>query len=246
MRLRSRVCKYTFSILKGFFSFYGTSLAHGRQTFRSRLKCALSLSSSESRNGGRMKRPRAYSPSEDGSCYETAVDGNFESEAENQDNYHWQPQEIQPEHKIDRLRASTPVHFTYRNTSSWGLRSWLIEVTRFDLCRGPLCYSMVLLRPRDASSECVGGFLQSACASISNIHFHVQTHSTWIFERKDIYIYIKKVRTAILLYNDETHGTQSGSGGILLWADHRGISSIFSEIAWVIANISGGGISLKL
>ena len=47
-----------------------------------------------------MKNPRANSPSEDDSCYETAVDKKFEREAESQNNYQWRPWEIQPEDKI--------------------------------------------------------------------------------------------------------------------------------------------------
>ncbi|KAJ5240398.1 uncharacterized protein N7469_001989 [Penicillium citrinum] len=85
------------------------SLFNVRRTFRSGLKRALSLSSSETSNGGRTKRPRVYALSKDGSCYETASDGSFEKESNKQNNYHWRPWEIQSEDKIDRPRTSDQV-----------------------------------------------------------------------------------------------------------------------------------------
>ncbi|KAJ5240657.1 uncharacterized protein N7469_002248 [Penicillium citrinum] len=85
------------------------SLFNVRRTFRSGLKRALSLSSSETSNGGRTKRFRVYAPSKDGSCYETASDGSFEKESNKQSNYHWRPWEIQSEDKIDRPRTSDQV-----------------------------------------------------------------------------------------------------------------------------------------
>lgn len=84
------------------------SLVNGRHTFRSRLKRALSLSSSESSKEARYKRPRVKNIADNESSFENngAVEGRkFGIEADNRKGHHWRPWEIQSENEINRPEA---------------------------------------------------------------------------------------------------------------------------------------------
>jgi hypothetical protein len=86
------------------------SLADGRHTFRSRLKRALSLSSSESSNEARNQRPEinrtaghAMSSDNNGAVKRRKVG----IEADNQEGYHWRPWEIKSDNEMSRPKTTS-------------------------------------------------------------------------------------------------------------------------------------------
>ncbi|KAJ5569000.1 hypothetical protein N7450_011486 [Penicillium hetheringtonii] len=86
-----------------------SSLFNVRRTFRSGLKRALSLSSSETSNGGRTKRSRVYAPEKTGHVMKQHRTEVLNKESNKQNNYHWRPWEIQSKDKVDRPRTSDQV-----------------------------------------------------------------------------------------------------------------------------------------
>ncbi|KAJ5743488.1 hypothetical protein N7533_010590 [Penicillium manginii] len=85
------------------------SLVDGRHTFRSRLKRALSLSSSESSNEARSQRPEmnhsarhAMSSDNNGAVRRRKVG----IEADNQDGYQWRPWEMKSENETSRPQTA--------------------------------------------------------------------------------------------------------------------------------------------
>jgi hypothetical protein len=110
------------------------SLVDGPHTFRSRLKRALSLSSSESSNDARSQRPRMSRTTEHALPSENsgAVGGRKVGiEADNWEGYHWRPGEMQSENEISRPEPEESTQHSIlalKCVSEWVLRLKIVVI----------------------------------------------------------------------------------------------------------------------